>query len=245
MATTHEQDGLDLAIRFSYITNALQYCGPKTAHNTFIRYLTKRDNGEDVRGALLKFESLQPYLSAIATKHSKDLFAYEVVEAYWIGNSLLDSFTKKDMQSIIRNLQARGLPASIVQRLVADLPEGFFPHHDFNVCFVGVGMTTGSVSTTIANMDNCRTSWGRVVEVKDGLLILDSQSLMQEKGKFMLNQGTKTARYLPDLFGPVKKGDVIATHWGMAGVVLTKGQCEHLRTYSKKILDVLNHARNR
>jgi hydrogenase maturation factor len=235
-------DGLELAIRFSYVTNTLHYCGPKDAENIFIRYLEKKDNADAVRKALIRFEGLFPYFSTIAKRNKKELLDKDVVEAYWIGNTLLDSMTRKDNQVIIEKLMKRGLPKSIGGRLIKELPEGFVPHHCFNVFYVGVGHTTGSVETTLANMNNCRPAWGTVVEVMPNAAIVDSQSIIMKKGKYVIGPDeAKTAVYLEKMLPKVKKGDVVGLHWGMACTVLNKTQAANLKKHTEKTLTVLNH----
>ena len=84
--------GVELAARFAYITNFLRYCGPEEASKQFNEYIEKQDNEKDVEASLKKFEGLYPYLSSIAEKTGKIFTDYDVVEAYWIGNKLLDKF---------------------------------------------------------------------------------------------------------------------------------------------------------
>ncbi len=164
--------GFELALRFSYITNMLRYCGPVEANEQFLEYVEKHDNEEQVMKMLQRFEGLPPYLSAIGKKHGKQMFDYDVVEAYWMGNALLDSFSDDDMKQIIEGLVQRGLPGSIGEDRIAKLPSGMVPCHACNVMYVGVGMLTGSVETTVQNMDNCRISWGKVLEIIDDKLLV-------------------------------------------------------------------------
>lgn len=234
-------DGHELAGRFSYITNALRFCGPENADSQFLRYLEKKDNKNEVEKSISRFEGLYPYLSAIALKSGKHFTDYEVVEAYWIGNSLLNLFNDEDMCSIIKSLMQRGLPSSIGNKLIKDIPHGFVPHHNFNVFYVGVGNTTGSVETTFNNMDNCRISWGSVVERLNDKLIIDVHCLKKSDGRYSLGEtNTKTAVFLPDMLRDVKKHDIVALHWGFAVMVLNEAQLKNLRIYSQRIFDVLN-----
>ena len=92
----HKMDGLELAGRFSYITNALGYCGPDCAYEKFLEYVKGNKNTDDIEKALKRFEGLFPYLNAIAKKTGKKFTDYSVVEAYWIGNSLLDFVSSRD-----------------------------------------------------------------------------------------------------------------------------------------------------
>jgi len=250
-------DGTELAARFSYITNSLGFCGPDKASELFLKYIKENNNLKNkninkyknkVDSALKRFEGLYPYLSTIAEKRGKDLLDHDVVEAYWLGDELLEKFDDTDIKNIIKKLMQRGLPASIGQELIKNLPTGFIPHHDFNVFYVGVGRTTGSVETTLQNMDNCRISWGRVIEILENELVVVTQPLKREKikdkltsGKFFLgDEETKNAVYLPEMLPEIKKGDYVALHWGFAPLVLENYQLKNLKKYNKMILDVMN-----
>jgi len=232
--------GVELAARFAYITNFLRYCGPEEAKKQIDEYIEKQDNEKDVEVSLKKFEGLYPYLSSIAEKTNKHFTDYDVVEAYWIGNKLLEEFNDEDLKNIINELVQRGLPKSIGNELIKNLPSGFVPHHNFNVFYVGVGRTTGSVETNIQNMDNCRTSWGKVVEIYNDKLLVLTQTLKKENNKFVLEEDTKTIVYSDKMLPDVKKEDIIAIHWGFAPVILTKEQVRNLEKYTNKILGIMN-----
>tara|TARA_Y100000031_G_C8225327_1_gene388025 strand:- start:425 stop:1141 length:717 start_codon:yes stop_codon:yes gene_type:complete len=236
--------GVELALRFSYITNHLRFCGPKEAEKEFLEYLEKRDNLESVRGCLERFEGLTPYLSAIGLKAGKDRYDYSVVEAYWIGNGLLEGFDDDSLKDIILGLMKRGLPGSVGKRLIEGMPSGLVPHHCFNVFYVGVGQVTGSVETTLTNMENCRVSWGKVVEVLEGSLIVQARVLKRgEKGYFLGEEEVKTVVYLPVMLSGVEKGDWVGIHWGFAASVLTEDQVLNLEKYTLLVLDVVNGKR--
>jgi len=230
-------DGIDLAVRFSYITNKLRFCGPDE-NPLFLDYLATKKNPEKVREAFKKFEGLYPYLSAIAEKSRKDFLDSDVVEAYWIGNRLLEKFTPEDMKKIILHLSKRGLTKSMADKLISTMPSGMMPHHNFNVYYVGVGNTSGKVPTTLQNMDNCRISSGKVIDIVHGNLMVKTTSLAFD-GRYSKREDVKTIQYLPEHLD-VKKGDSIAIHWGFACVVLDEEQVKNLEKYDDRILDNLH-----
>ncbi|HLC50224.1 MAG TPA: DUF6390 family protein [Candidatus Nanoarchaeia archaeon] len=234
-------DGIELAARFSYITNSLRYCGPEEASKQFLDYIGKNASAESVRESIKKFEGLYPYLSMIAQKAKMDFLDYDVVEAYWLGNSLLEKFEDDDMKEIVEKLMSRGLPKSIGTELIKNMPHGFVPHHNFNVFYVGVGRTTGAVETNLQNMDNCRVSWGKVVDILGNNLIIQSRPLKKENGILTVgDEETKTAVYIKDMLPSLKKNDYVALHWGFACLVLDDKQLENLIKYTGKILKVVN-----
>ncbi len=233
-------DGAELAVRFSFITNKLRLCGPEEGNKVFLRYLEKRDNRQEVLDSIKKFEGLYPYLSAIAEKHGKELLDKEVVEAYWIGNNLLDDFTSEDMKKIILHLTKRGLPKSIAETRIKKLPQGMVPHHNFNVYYVGVGNTSGTVPVTLQNMDNCRISSGKVIDFVHGNLLVKTNSLVFD-GKYSKKEDVKTIQYMPEYLD-AKKGDTIAIHWGFAVMALNEAQRNNLERYDERILEKINNS---
>lgn len=234
-------NGTELAARFSYITNVLRYCGPKEAGEAFIKYVKNKDNKEEVAKAIKKFEGLYPYLRTIAEATEKDYLDYDVVEAYWIGNELLDELGDKEVSKAVERLMKRGLPKSIGEKAIKELPKGFPLHHDFNVMYVGVGNITGSVPVTLQNMENCRVSWGEVVKVQKGTLLVRKQPLKFISNEYVLGETeTVNAVYLPKMLPDVKKGDIVALHWGFAPIILTREQQANLEKYTGRVRAITN-----
>ncbi|VVB81405.1 Uncharacterised protein [uncultured archaeon] len=223
-------NGTELCCRFSGITNSLNYCGPSDAHRTFARFMQAGEGEREVQELLSRFEGLFPYLQLIAKKHNLQPFDYRVVEAYWLGNELLDAFTVDDFRSFLPELGKRGLP--IVRQLQEKVPEGAIPHHTFNVLFVGVGQITGSVPTTLENMQNCMASWGEVISpsaVKGSVLI--------KNNGYSLSEAERTVRF--GLVHP-KIGDKVAIHWGECVHILNQQQYENLQKYTEKVIRAVN-----
>lgn len=234
-------NGTDLAVRFSYIVNSLRYCGPAEAHKKFIHYIKNKDNREEVDKILAHFEALMPYLQAIAEKTGKKALDYDVVEAYWIGNSLLDRFDKKDLEKIINELVKKGLPKSLSERLIKNLPEGFTPHHSFNVFYVGVGQTTGKVPTTLPNMNSCMISYGKVQKIGENELHVKKSFIELKNNKYFFGKEKEhKISYIKDMLPDIKVNDTVALHWDFATAVLDEKQLANLKKYTQKTLDVMN-----
>ncbi len=182
-------------------------------------------------------------MRAIAAKHDRDPFDFDVVEAYWIGNVLLDSFTREDFRAILAELGKHGLPRSIVAVLSSRLPDHPFPHHAFHVMFVGVGAVTGKVETTLDNMEKCRPGWGRVDHVDDGRIVVDRRPLRFEGGRLRLGEPERSAQVLdPRLLPHVEPGDWVAFHWDLPVAILTEAQRDRLATYTVRSIDAANGA---
>ncbi|HEV8049942.1 MAG TPA: DUF6390 family protein [Thermoplasmata archaeon] len=236
-------DGVPLAARFSIATNRLNYCGPAEAAPHLYRAIVTDRGDPPARQALEGFEALLPYLQAIGAKHGLDPLDRRVVEAYWIGNELLDAFRPSDFPPLLDALHRRGLPQSIVSRLTSHLPADPIPHHVFHVAFVGVGAVTGHVPTTLANLEACRPAWALVRSRSLESLEVVRPSLRVEDGRLLWGRDVDAslaydARVVPDA-GP---GQSVVVHWGWPALTPTAGQLENLRTFTDRALAAANEA---
>ncbi len=236
-------DGVALCARFSLATNRLEYCGPSDAEPALYGAITRGADLAAARGSLERFEALFPYLAAIGGRHGLDPFDERVVEAYWIGNDLLDAFAPEDFRTLLDALVRRGLPRSTADRLVAHLPARPVFHHAFHVAFVGVGEVTGHVATTLANMEACRPAAARVVGVDASYLELERRPLALAGGRLALAAPVRERRrFDPAILPRVGTGDTVAVHWGHPAVVLTPAQAGSLVRYTARSLDAANDA---
>ena len=231
-------DGVQLCARFSLATNRLDFCGPAGAHETLYRAVTTSRDLVQARRDLAQFEALMPYLETIGQKHGLDPFDYRVVEAYWIGNALLDSFTPRDFGDLLDRLVRRGLPRSLAQRLRDHLPARPLPHHAFHVSFVGVGNVTGHVETTLANMESCRPGFGTVASVVGSTITMTAPALELHQGRLRLSSPkTETTAFDLRLLGEVGPGDPVASHWHTPAVRLEPHQFAALARYTQLSLE--------
>ncbi|HXQ48957.1 MAG TPA: DUF6390 family protein [Thermoplasmata archaeon] len=236
-------NGVQLGARFSLATNRLQYCGPADAEPLLYRAITSDQGHAEAARALSGFEALMPYLELIAAKHRRDPFDTEVVEAYWVGNELLDAFDRDDFVRLLEALTQRGLPRSMALRLSERLPPRPLPHHAFHVAYVGVGNVTGHVPTTLTNMEACRPAWADVVRVADGVLHVRGPTLVLDGASIAWGPAVeRELRYDPMVLPDPRPGDAVAIHWGWPALRLTSTQRSSLETYSRRSLEQANAA---
>jgi len=236
-------DGVALCARFSIATNRLEFCGPSDAAPTLYRAITRGSDLDAARESLRKFEALYPYLDAIGAKHGLDPFDARVVEAYWVGNELLNAFDRRDFLKILEALVRRGLPRSTAERLILHLPVHPTPHHAFHVSFVGVGEVTGHVATTLANIELCRPGWATVVSVEPRTLVLDRSSLELSEGRLALGRPRRVSlAYDPAILPEVAGGSRVALHWNHPALVLTDAEASALEHHTRRALEAANEA---
>ncbi len=236
-------DGVALCARFSIATNRLQFCGPSDAEPALYRAITAGEGRAEARQHLSRFEALMPYLEAIGRKHGLDPFDRQVVEAYWIGNSLLDSMNAADFHLLLEALAQRGLPRSLARRLEEHLPARPLFHHAFHVSFVGVGNVTGHVETTLRNMEACRPAWG-TVRARDGAKLTVERSTWAVRNGQLLAGPPKwvevsyDSRVVPE----AGVGTTVALHWDWPALQLDSAQRSALEEYSRRSVESANEA---
>lgn len=239
-------DGTKLCSLYSYITNNLDYCGPQGAEELLKNYILNDTEIDKAQLALSKFEGLYPYLELISSKFEKEPIDYDVVEAYWLGNELLEEFDKSDMSLLINNLAKRGLPLSMAKKLIERLPESALPFHCFHVLFVGVGMVTGSVETNLQNMDRCRISCAEVDEIHDSYLLAKRAPLELTPDGYVLGKEQQVKlgynlEFKSESVPVIKPNDVVSVHWETPVQKLDETQVENLKKYTERTLELAPH----
>jgi hypothetical protein len=234
--------GENLAARYCLKPNLLQYCGPNSAQKTLLEHVKKGGREKEVRELVMQFEVPPSYLRLISKRHSLDPFSKEVVEAYWIGNRLLEGFKKGDFVKIIDDMEKEGLPDRFSKPLKEEVRDGFLPHHSFHVLFVGVGRTTGSVSYNLSSINNCLILPAVIEGVEGDMFSVKKDEVVEKKGKLAYKKFSKSLEVKDGLgfLNKKKKGDVISLHWGMPCDNLGKREMENLRRCTKKNIEMMN-----
>ena len=116
---------------------------------------------EGLAEAARTFEGAWPYLTLIAAANEiADPLDPRVVEAYWVGNDLLDRVPPKDLARHVED-RFRGRIGRSWQRVLGAVGAGAVPHHTFHVFAVypwlGL-MRTGVVDQPLRVLDQCRTT---------------------------------------------------------------------------------------
>src|SRR3989338_5875958 len=88
-------DGIARCSRYAFGPNRLHLCGPEK-NREVLSYMSQNASDEGLKQILREFQTLHPYLVSIAQANRiRDPFDDRVVEAYWIGNELLNAIPAK------------------------------------------------------------------------------------------------------------------------------------------------------
>lgn len=244
---TAETPGPTLFARYAYPPNERGYCGPPQ-HQTLLEY----GASGVVDGGLFElaqaFEGAWPYLQFIAaSSRIADPLDRSVVEAYWIGNELLDRI---DFQLFGSSLLDRFRPraGSNWGYLAEAIPAGVVPHHAFHVFgiypWVGLlGSDHGDHPLQI--LDRCRIRWGRVVSTSGDQVVVESPPLRWDGRSLQLGTPiTEQAIRAVDGAGFVNQlhqGDWVALHWNWVCDRLDERTLANLKKYNARQLEITNH----
>ena len=239
--------GPKLAALYGLIPNKLGFCGPK--QELLKKFISGELSVSEILPTLEKFEAAYAYYQLIARKNGiGSPFNKKVVEAYWLGNELLEKITVDDLRHfILEKFTKPGLLSKTeAARRAKNIPHFSKPHHSFHVMVLGA--VTGSVDFTgnTKLKDICRVGWGRVIKVKN----------KNEKGK----TGKITVSYAPltgaktiefgkpkrkdiiwdkDLLPSIEVGDWVSFHWNYAIQKLNEENIVNLYKYTQNTLNSL------
>ncbi|HSE34788.1 MAG TPA: DUF6390 family protein [Candidatus Paceibacterota bacterium] len=238
-------DSLVRCSRYAFGPNRLHYCGPE--RNAEMKgYIDDSASDAGLGEILGKFETMYPYLCHIAEANKiSDPLDARVVEAYWVGNALLDRVAKRDFfRHLVDGLRLKDkLGKSFV--LVEDkLAKGAVPHHSFHV--FDIWKRTGHIERehTVESMDECRVAWGTVVSAAGPFVTVSTERLFYANGKLALGpaEPRSLVRRLESEYDieQLKAGDLVTIHWGVICEVITARQLAYLKKYTLRHLALAN-----
>jgi hypothetical protein len=237
-----------LFTRYAYPPNSLGYCGPDD-HLALLEYGAAGIVDAGLVQLARGFDGAWPYLEIIAARnHIADPLDARVVEAYWIGNALLD---RVDMQAFGAHLLDRfkGRAGRSWQQIGESIPAGAVPHHSFHVFCVypWLGLLrAGRTTEPLAVMDRCRIRWGRVVAAAGDLITVSSHPLVWDGRELGLGfprlEQAVAASNGKGFVRELKAGEWVSLHWDWVCDRLTASQLGALRRYTRRDLDVANRS---
>jgi len=243
VAQPRQLDGALLAARYAYMPNKLKYCGGDDNSELFA-YAANRQSDNGLKELLAEFATMYPYLRLIAdASRIADPFDYQVVEAYWLGNDLLKNVSLRGFYRYMADRQQlkKQLKPALAEKVFGKLNLGAKPHHSWHV--LNIPKRTGyyPVEHTLATMDECRISWGRVKtgNLADQIaekIIVDYRPLEFIDNKFILGESRDREVWLTadnQSFAPnLKAGDYVSIHWGWVCDILSEQQKNNLEKWT-------------
>jgi hypothetical protein len=243
-----------LFARYAYGPNRLGLCGPDDAPALLAAGAAADADARDVdrtlRDLARGFEGAWPYLELIARANGiADTLDPRVVEAYWIGNRLLDRVGPRALGESLDERFRRRLNADAWRWLVRTPAAGARPGHAYHVLdvFPKLGLLRGGPSPgVLETMDECRIRWGTVRAVDGDWLTVDAPAIALIEGRLSLTSPRPT-RVRAGLDGvgfvpAVVPGDLVSLHWDWACDRLTPGAAGRLERSTRQELAVANRS---
>jgi hypothetical protein len=234
--------GPALFCRFALPPNLLGYCGP--SDTGLVGELLQGGNEAlvEMRHAAVEFAGAWPYLELISSAAGADPLDYRVVEAYWLGNSLLHGIDLQLMgHSIADRFKAQAGPEW--DKVARTLGSPARPTHSFHVFCVypWVGLLrSGAVDEALHVLDRCRIRWGTVTARENEALIVSTRLLTWDGRALGMGDETTERVHAPVDDQEVEVGDQVAMHWDFVCQRITRTQRRHLEMYQDLHMRMVN-----
>jgi hypothetical protein len=239
-------EGILRCSRYAFGPNRLHYCGPD-ANSEIRSYIEEGAVDAGLEKLMSQFGTMFPYLRHIAEANDiRDPFDPRVVEAYWIGNELLEHIGERkfyrhlvESHGVKKKTDARSF--ALIEKTIG---EGAVPHHSFHV--LEIWRYTGQLEKKemLFQMDECRVSWGTVKSVSGPAITVLAEPLLYIEGKLILGEPMekKLARRLEAEYDieQIKPGDIVSIHWSVPCEVITERQAAMLRKYTLRHIALAN-----
>jgi hypothetical protein len=235
-----------LFARYAYPPNALGLCGADETR-TLLEYGAAGVSDGGLAELARTFEGAWPYLVLIAhANRIADPLDPRVVEAYWIGNDLLDRVAGDDLARHVDDRFRLRIGRSW-EHLLDAVAAGAVPHHNFHVLAVypWLGLLrTGIVDEPLHVLDRCRTTPAQVLAVHGDeatvvLRPLDWNGRTVELGP----PERRSVRWRDEGAGLVtalRPGDSVSLHWDFVCDRLTRAAAARLERETRRTLDAVN-----
>ena len=239
--------GPAMFVRYAFPPNSHGYCGPADT-GEFFEYGVTGAIDPGFRQLARAFEGAWPYLELIAGATGiADPLDPRVVEAYWVGNSLLDRVGASHLGTSMED-RFRHRTGPRFGRLAEGVVAGGLPHHSFHVFCIypwtGLLGDDRRAEQALLVLDRCRIRWGRVTALLGDQVVVESRALTWDGHTLALGapapesvvRAVAGAGMLPG----VAVGDWVALHWEWVCDILDGRGLRALQHYTDVHLSVVN-----
>lgn len=236
--------GPELFARYALAPNVLGYCGP--ADPGELAGAAVSADRQALRALARQFEGAWPYLELIAGSNQiADPLDRRVVEAYWVGNGLLDRVPPGGLTGQLDERFRRRAGADW-PAVAAAVALGGVVQHSFHVFAVypWLGLLrAGGTEAPLEVLDRCRIRSGRVLAVEGGWATVLSRPLCFDGSRLSLGPARAERARLPAAGpgddGPAA-GDTVSLHWDWVCDRLSPSALLRLRACTGRNLRAVN-----
>lgn len=236
-----------LFARYAYPPNALGYCGPSDS-SALLDYMSRGASDPGLVDLARRFEGAWPYLALIAAASGRvDPLDPQVVEAYWIGNQLLETISPSLLAVHLESRFQPQLGGAGFADLAVLASVGGRAHHNFHVFAVYPWvrmLRKGKAREPLDVLDACRIRWGRVTRVVDCSAEILSRPLCWAAGRLTLGlPRAEVVRLCKGL--DANTGDWVSAHWDWACETITVSQVSRLADHTALVIALVNSSPGR
>jgi len=229
-------------VRYAFMPNRLRFCGGDD-NRTIFEYALEAVREPPLDTMLRKFHGAMPYLTLISRSNGiPDPFDDRVVEAYWLGNELLDGVEVRQLHDTILARAGQHLQGRTLDWVLGKAPAGARPHHNFHV--FDVHSRLGETDHSLETMDQCRISWGKVVSTDGAELAVERAPLALLEGTLALApaQTERVARQVEGrgFADAATPGDWVSLHWDWVCEVISPRQQANLERFTRDHIRLAN-----
>jgi Family of unknown function (DUF6390) len=234
-----------LFARYAFPPNERGLCGPDD-HAALRDYATAGVTDPGLVRLARGFAGAWPYLELIAAASGiADPLDGRVVEAYWVGNRLLDNVRMPEFGGFLDE-RFRGRAGRGWDDIARAIPAGAVPHHSFHVFLVypwtGL-LREGRTEPSLRVLDSCRVSWGQVVTADPGTGTVQVMRRPLCWDGRRLGYGPAVPHEAAVGFTTgLRPGDWVSMHWDCVCDRLGQAELLALRRFSARQLSLTNAA---